>query len=133
MTDRPDLPTMYERLGGEPAVRALVDRFYDLMDTLPEVAVLRAMHPDDLASSRDKLHWFLVGYTGGPPLYHQKIGHPMLRARHMPFAIDDAARDQWMLCMDRALAETALDDELRGLLSRALRRVADHMRNQAPA
>ena len=119
----------YERIGGEAAVRRLVDRFYDLMDTLPEATALRAIHPPSLDSSRDKLHWFLVGWLGGPDLYVERFGHPRLRARHLPFVIDDAARNAWMLCMRRALDEQVPDVLFRELLSGTLGRVADHMRN----
>lgn len=123
------LEAPYERLG-EEGVRRLVDRFYDRMDALPEAAEVRAMHPRDLRGSREKLFWFLSGWLGGPPLYVEKKGHPRLRARHLPFAIDDAARDQWMLCMRQALAEVVEDAELSAYLERQLGRVADHMRNR---
>ena len=123
------LEAPYERLG-EEGVRRLVDRFYDRMDTLPEAAEVRAMHPRDLRGSREKLFWFLSGWLGGPPLYVEKKGHPRLRARHLPFAIDDAARDQWMLCMRQALAEVVEDAELSAYLERQRGRVADHMRNR---
>lgn len=125
------LEAPYERLG-EEGVRRLVDRFYDRMDKLPEAAEVRAMHPRDLRGSREKLFWFLSGWLGGPPLYVEKKGHPRLRARHLPFAIDDAARDQWMLCMRQALAEVVEDAELSAYLERQLGRVADHMRNREP-
>ena len=121
--------THFERLGGESAVRLLVDRFYDLMDTLPEAAAIRVMHPTSLDDSRDKLHWFLVGWLGGPNLYVERFGHPRLRARHLPFAIDDAARDSWMLCMRHALDEQVDDLLFKELLSGTLGKVADHMRN----
>lgn len=120
----------FARIGGEAGVRRLVDRFYDLMDTLPETRALRALHPPSLDESRDKLWWFLVGWLGGPPRYVERFGHPRLRARHLPFPIDEGARDQWMLCMARALAETVEDAALREHLARALGRLADHMRNQ---
>ncbi len=122
--------TIYTKLGGEEGLRALVDRFYDLMDSLPEAATIRHMHPDDLRESRDKLFEFLSGWTGGPQLYIQRRGHPRLRARHMPFPVDESARDQWMLCMDRALEEHVADPMLRSQLSGALSRVANFMRNQ---
>lgn len=125
-----DAPTPYDRLGGDTGVRKLVDRFYDLMDTLPEARAIRDMHPPDLSGSRDKLHLFLSGFLGGPPLYIQRFGHPRLRARHLPFPIDAAARDQWLMCMDRALDELVGDRLLRMQLSQSFARVADHMRNQ---
>jgi len=120
----------FDRLGGETAVRRLVDRFYDLMDSLPEARELRALHPADLAGSRNKLHWFLVGWLGGPQLYVERFGHPRLRARHAPFPIGVRERDQWLHCMTRALDEQVTDRELREPLSAALSRLADHMRNQ---
>jgi len=120
----------YERLGGEQAVRELVDRFYDLMDTLPEAKVIRALHPADLAGSRDKLFKFLSGWLGGPPLYMEEYGHPRLRARHLPFPIGAAERDAWLLCMERVLAETEMEELLRMHLLQSLRKTADHMRNQ---
>ncbi|MCB9745077.1 MAG: group II truncated hemoglobin [Alphaproteobacteria bacterium] len=122
----------FERLGGEPGVRALVDAFYDLMDSLPEAATVRAMHPEDLSSSREKLFLFLCGWTGGPQLYIQRYGHPRLRARHFPFRIDDEAATQWMLCMESALDECVPDDGFRDQLARAFQRLAGHMRNQGP-
>lgn len=120
---------LFEQLGGEPGIRALVDAFYDEMDQNPAAAPLRAMHPD-LPSARDKLFWFLVGWTGGPALYVERFGHPRLRARHMPFAIGNAERDQWRMCMDVALAATVPDFEVRGLLAGNFDRLADHMRNR---
>ena len=99
----------YELLGGEPAVRALVDRFYDLMDLEPAYAQLRALHPTTLEGSRDKLHWFLCGWLGGPQHYTERFGHPMLRARHLPFAIGIAERDQWLQCMHQAMRELGTD------------------------
>lgn len=120
----------YDRIGGEAAVRRLVDRFYDLMDSLPEATELRALHPSSLHGSRDKLTWYLTGWLGGPQHYVERFGHPRLRARHLPFPIASQARDQWMLCMRRALGETVADDELRAYLDTTLGRLADHMRNQ---
>jgi hemoglobin len=134
VTDLPDAPDAHDshfrRIGEEAGVRKLVDRFYDLMDTLPEAAPIRALHPPSLDSSRDKLHWFLVGWLGGPDLYVVRFGHPRLRARHLPFSIGDAERDQWMMCMRRALEETVSDKLLVEILSGSFSRVADHMRNR---
>lgn len=121
--------SVYEQLGGESGVRQLVDRFYQLMDTLPEAATIRSLHPLDLQSSRDKLFKFLSGWLGGPPLYLNEFGHPRLRARHLPFSIGTAERDQWMLCMTKALTEIPIDGALRTSLVSSLRQTADHMRN----
>lgn len=122
--------TPYELLGGDAAVRALVERFYALMDSEPEFAGIRALHPASLEGSTEKLYLFLSGWLGGPPLYAQKIGAPMLRARHLPFAIAAAERDQWMACMDRAMREQGVSDVLRRGLYDAFFRTADWMRNR---
>lgn len=124
--------TPYEALGGADAVRRLVDRFYDLMDELPETHGLRQLHPDDLAGSRQSLFEFLSGWFGGPPLYIEKKGHPRLRMRHMPFAIGPAERDQWMLCMRTALDEQVSDEALHQGVLNAFVQMADHMVNVGP-
>lgn len=122
--------TPFEMLGGEPAVRRLVDRFYDLMDTEEEASEIRAMHARSLRVSREKLFLFLTGWLGGPPLYVERYGHPMLRARHLPFSIGEGARDQWVRCMDQALDEQEMPAILRDYLKDRFRGVADHMRNR---
>lgn len=122
--------TPYDRIGGEAAVRKLVTRFYDLMSELPEARDVLQMHPGDLASSREKLFEFLCGWLGGPQLYIERRGHPRLRMRHLPFAIDDAARDAWMACMQQALEECVSDELLRDQLRGAFQRMANHLRNQ---
>jgi hemoglobin len=120
----------YDMIGGEPAVRRLIDRFYDLMDLTPEYYVIRKLHPQDLSGSREKLFMFLSGWLGGPPLYMQKHGHPMLRARHLPFAIGIAERDAWLACMKQAMEECELEAELRKWLLQSLSGTADWMRNR---
>lgn len=122
--------TIYEQIGGEKQIRRLVDRFYDLMDTQPEAAGIRRLHPEDLSESREKLYLFLVGWTGGPPLYVQKYGHPRLRARHLPFPIGEAERDQWLWCMNQALDEVVEKALLKQQISLAFGQLADFMRNK---
>jgi hemoglobin len=122
----------YNLIGGEKAVQSLVDRFYFLMDTLPEAAGLRAIHAPDLAMAREKLFKYLSGWLGGPDLYIREYGHPRLRQRHFPFAVGIAERDQWMLCMDKALQELTMDPELRQSLSQSFFQLATHMINQDP-
>lgn len=126
-----DTRTHYERIGGEPKVRALVQRFYHLMDELPEAHRIRKMHHISLKNSEDKLFMFLSGWMGGPQLFVEKFGHPRLRQRHLPFSIGDAERDQWMLCMTQAMQDVVEDEVLRKELTAALSKVADFMRNQA--
>ena len=126
-----DSVTAYQLMGGEQKVRELVDRFYDLMDELDEVRDLRAMHAKNLKGSREKLFLFLSGWLGGPDLYVRKYGHPRLRARHMPFSIGVAERDQWMLCMTRAMQEVEVEEGLRETLGEALWKTADFMRNRS--
>ena len=127
---QPTPATVFEWMGGEAAVRALVDRFYDLMDLEPAYAGIRALHPGDLQGSRDKLHWFLCGWMGGPSHYTERFGHPRLRARHLPYAIGIAERDQWMACMDQAMAERGVPPELHRRLIEAFANTADWMRNK---
>ena len=125
-----DAATPYQTLGGEVAVRQLVDRFYDLMDLEPHYAGIRALHPGSLDGSRDKLHWFLCGWLGGPNLYVERLGHPMLRARHLPYAIGIAERDQWLACMMQAMQEQGVDDALAQRLAESFFGTADWMRNK---
>ena len=122
--------TAFEWVGGEGAVRQLVDRFYDLMDLEPAYGGIRALHPADMTGSRDKLFWFLCGWLGGPSHYIERFGHPRLRARHLPYAIGLAERDQWMACMQQAMAEQGLSQDLADRLVQSFFQTADFMRNK---
>ena len=122
--------TLYEAIGGDAAVRALTRRFYELMDTLPEAARCRAVHPPHLSGSEEKLYEYLTGWLGGPPLYTQKRGHPMLRRRHFMASIGPAERDEWLLCFVRALEETVPSEGLRKIILEPVTRLAHHMQNQ---
>lgn len=126
--------TFYELLGGEENgtanIRELVEKFYDIMDSDVRAAGVRAMHPADLTSAREKLFMFLTGWTGGPQLYIERYGHPMLRRRHLPFVIDESARDQWMFCMIQAMYSLNFNEKLMANLGAQLHGVADFMRNQ---
>jgi hemoglobin len=124
-----DQPTAFELMGGERAMRALVERFYDLMDLEPAYAALRAAHGPDLVSAREKLNWFLCGWMGGPQHYVERFGHPRLRMRHMPFKIGILERDQWLACMDQAMGELGVDAGLRARLNASFFQTADWMRN----
>ena len=122
--------TPYEAIGGDAGVRSIVDRFYDLMDTAPEAATIRRLHATSLKASREKLYLFLTGWTGGPPVYIEKHGHPRLRMRHFPFSIGERERDEWLWCMDRSLDEHEMPEDVRAHLREKLHALADHMRNR---
>lgn len=124
------ITTHYDQLGGEVGVHRLVNRFYDLMDELPETWELRKLHPQDLQGSREKLFKFLSGWLGGPSLYIEEYGHPRLRMRHMPFPVDTRMRDQWLMCMNMALDEQVEDELLKMQLKSSFANTADHMRNR---
>ncbi len=122
--------TAYALIGGDARVRALVDRFYDLMDLESSYTELRQAHGESLSSARDKLYWFLSGWLGGPNLYIEQFGHPRLRARHMPFAIGIKERDQWVACMAQAMSELDVDPVLATRLRESFMQTADWMRNK---
>lgn len=130
--DRPreDTETVFAAIGGEARVRALVDRFYDLMELDERFAVIRALHPDRLDGSRDKLFWFLCGWMGGPDHYVGRFGHPRLRARHLPFPIATRERDQWLVCMAQAMHDIGVDEPLSDRLLQSFANTADWMRNR---
>lgn len=121
--------SIYELIGGDAKVRELVDRFYDLMDLEPAFAGIRAMHPTTLEGSRDKLYWFLSGWTGGPSMFVERFGHPRLRARHLPYAIATDERDQWLRCMEMAMQDVGIEEQIQKRLQQAFYDTADWMRN----
>lgn len=122
-------PTPYKALGGADGLHRLVDRFYELMDELPEAYAARRIHPDSLAGANESLFEFLSGWFGGPNLYIEKKGHPRLRMRHLPYSIGPMQRDAWMLCMRAAINEQVADEQLRNGLLKAFSDMADHMIN----
>jgi hemoglobin len=122
--------TPYQLIGGDAAIRKLVNRFYELMDELPEAYTARKIHPADLTESGNKFFDFLSGWLGGPQRFVEKYGHPMLRRRHMPYAIGTEERDQWLLCMKQALEETVADVQLREDLYEKFAQIGESMRNR---
>lgn len=122
--------TLYDAIGGDPTVRALTHRFYELMDTLPEAARCRAVHPPDLSGSEEKFYEYLTGWLGGPPIYVEKRGHPMLRRRHFVAEIGPQERDEWLLCFTRALEETVTHPKLQQIILDPITRLALHMQNK---
>lgn len=123
--------TLFERIGGTPGVALLVEHFYAAMDGLPQARTIRALHAADLAPVKAVLTDYFTQWLGGPAIYSEQRGHPRLRQRHMGFPIDEAARDAWMACMDRALEETVADPALRAALREPMAPLADWMRNKA--
>lgn len=122
--------TPYQRIGGADAIRQLVGRFYELMDELPEAYSARKIHPQDLTESGNKFADYLSGWLGGPQLYVEKYGPPMLRRRHMPYAIGQEERDQWLMCMKLALEESVADVPLRTALYEQFVHIGEFMRNR---
>ncbi len=127
MDNAPQTP--YQILG-EEGIRELASTFYDVMDTLPEAATLRAMHAKDLSPMKEKLADYLVGWMGGPPLYADKYGTVCMTEPHEPYHIGPEERDQWLLCMDLALERINASDELVEMLKIPLFRIADAVRNK---
>ena len=119
---------VYEAIGEEGFTR-LIHAFYA---QVPADPVLGPMYPkDDLAGAEERLRDFLIGRFGGPQRYVERRGHPRLRMRHMPFAIDAAARNRWVTLMDRALEEVKLPDEATALLREFFHGVATFMINRS--
>jgi hemoglobin len=129
----PNPQSLFDLLGGEPdatnQIRAIVEAFYDVMDTDEKAKKIRQMHPEDLTSSREKLFMFLSGWTGGPQLYTERYGHPFLRRRHLPFKIGEEDRDQWIYCMTKGMHNLKMEEEKIKALLNALYPIADFMRN----
>jgi hemoglobin len=125
-----EVTTPFEWIGGEDVVRAMTERFYDLMELEPAYTDLRAAHGTDLSNARQRLFWFLCGWLGGPNYYTDRFGHPMLRARHLPFEIGIKERDQWLACMTQAMQETKVPQALRERLEQSFFQTADWMRNK---
>ncbi len=121
--------TPYQILGDE-GIMALCDAFYDIMDTLPEAAGIRAMHAEDLSPMKDKLTDYLTGWMGGPPLYADKHGTVCMTEPHEPYHIGPEERDQWLLCMDKALEQIDASEELVEMLKVPMFRIADAVRNR---
>lgn len=123
-------PALFHLIGGQPTVDALVEDFYRRMDTLEAARGIRALHPADLGPITATLKKYLAEWLGGPRHYSSERGHPMLRARHLPFPIASTERDAWMLCMNGALDARIADPVVREHIRAALSRLADWMRNR---
>src|SRR5512139_19028 len=120
----------YELLGGDDGVRALCAAFYDVMDELPEAADVRRMHGRDLSDIKQKLYEYMSGWLGGPALYHQRYGTVCMSTPHQPYAIGPRERDQWVMCMEKALDRVGASDEVKTMLKVPINRIAEAIRNR---
>lgn len=125
--------SLYERIGGEPTLTRVAERLYEWMKALPEAAQVHAMHTTDLGETRARLTAFLSGFFGGPDRYRPQFGEPLMRRRHMAFAIGPLERDVWLGCMRHALADVITDPGLREEAFARIAQFAEHMRNRAAA
>jgi hemoglobin len=122
----------YTRLGGEPGVRRLVTRFYDVMDAEePKLAHLHEVdeHGHVSHGARERFALFLIEWLGGPATYTPTHGHPRLRMRHFKVPVDVPMRDAWLRCMTRAMDDLGVGGEERAFLDQRFADVADFMRN----
>lgn len=116
---------MFESIGGQEVIDKLVDDFYEIMATDPVAKDCFATHQGkDLSESAHKLKFFLSGWLGGPQLYLEKFGHPRLRMRHNPFPIGVKEAEQWLYCMKKALAKSAISPEMQVQMYEAFLQVA---------
>lgn len=118
--------TLYDRLGGEETIRRVVAAFYPKVKADP---LLGPLFPDDLTEIMEKQYLFLTQFFGGPPLYSELYGHPMMRARHLRFPIDRARADAWLACMRRAMEEAGVPEPERSAAMERLRGAAYHFIN----
>lgn len=119
--------TLYELIGGEATIRRLVEAFYPIVQVNPKIGPL---FPEDIRPVMEKQFMFLTQFFGGPPLYSDQYGHPMMRARHMPFPITEERADAWLSCMKQALEQIGLEDNLSMLVLDRLKGPAYHFVNQ---
>ena len=124
-----DETTPYYRIGGEEKVRELANRFYDVMENDTYAAELLSIHPQPLDRIRHVFFLYLSLWLGGPDIFQQEFGHPRLRARHLPFTVSPALKEQWMYCMRKAMMTTVSDVALAQKLLQALDQLAEHMIN----
>lgn len=121
-----NMPTPFEAIG-EEKLHALIDAFYDRVHKHPD---LIPIFPLDLTETARKQKQFMTQFLGGPPLYTEEHGHPMLRGRHMPFEITETRAKAWLACMQEAMDEVGLDGMVREHFYSRLILTAQHMINQ---
>lgn len=125
-----DYATLYEAIGGAPVIREIVEKFYPKVQDHP---LLAPLFPDDIMPVMEKQYLFLSQFLGGPALYSDEYGHPMMRARHLPFPITPERAEAWLSCMARALAETDIPEPLQQLVLERLSGPAHHFVNTDPS
>jgi len=126
------MTTLYDAVGGAATLRRFTRRFYALMESLPEAQACRAIHPADLGPAEEKLFEYLSGWLGGPPLFTDKYGAPMLRARHLHAVIGEEEKEGWLLCFRRAWGETIGRPEVAMIVFPRIHALARHMINKGP-
>jgi hemoglobin len=122
-----ELITIYEKIGGASAIRRIVEAFYPKVAAHP---LLKPLFPEDLDPVKENQYLFLTQYFGGPPLYTERKGHPMLRARHLHFPITPQRAQAWLECMSQALDEAGIFGNVREEIWNRLVLTAHHMINQ---
>lgn len=120
----------FERLGGEAPIRRIVERFYDVMETDPAAAGIRAMHAADLSVMRSKLADWMIGALGGPPLYAQRSDRGCMGTVHKAYPIGEAEVEEWMYCLRKAWEDENVDPALRDLLDTPFRDMAMMLRSR---
>jgi len=125
MTDS-ERNTLYEIMGGAETIRRLVEAFYPKVQKHP---LLAPLFPEDLIPVMERQYLFLTQFFGGPPLYSEQYGHPMMRGRHMAFPITYERADAWLSCMKAAMEEIGMPDDLREFLLERLKGSAYHFVN----
>jgi hemoglobin len=121
--------TLYDAVGGMPFFERLVDRFYERV-AVDDVLLSTYPNPDDLSDARQKLTLFLAQYWGGPTTYHEERGHPALRMRHAPFAIDDDVAGRWLAHMRASVEELDPPEPYRSELLEYFQMAAPALRNR---
>jgi len=121
----------FRAAGGVEGITDLVTRFYVVMNTAPEAAVIRAMHPADLTVTEDKLARFLCGWLGGPRRFDEKYGPISIPRAHQHLVVREEERDAWLFCMERALREVDYSDDFKSYLMRQLAVPAERIRMTA--
>ncbi|MFK7695539.1 globin [Paenibacillus sp. HJGM_3] len=118
--------TIYEAIGGAEGVRKLVEAFYPEVKAHPGIGPL---FPEDITPVMEKQYMFLTQFFGGPSLYSDQFGHPMMRARHMPFPITPERAEAWLSCMEKALRTIGLEEDLQKVVLTRLSGPAHHFVN----